>query len=137
MILETWIVKEAKLRSLAIMAFIMLVLLWNIYSHSFNRTDCELKKLRRGIFGEEISNCTILRIIFQSILSLFFSAAVAIFRGQTHNLFFCNANLYRATGTPDRQRINAKYVNALKLEANSSSKGGVISSDSVEMDVMF
>ena len=81
MILETWIVKEAKLRSLAIMAFIMLVLLWNIYSHSFNRTDCELKKLRRGIFGEEISNCTILRIIFQSILSLFFSAAVAIFRG--------------------------------------------------------
>ena len=136
MILETWIVKEAKLRSLAIMAFIMLVLLWNIYSHSFNRTDCELKKLRRGIFGEEISNCTIMRMVSQSILSLMFSAAVAIFRGRTHNLFFCHANIYRATGTPDRQRENVTYVNGLRLEAKSSFKRRIISSDSVEMDIM-
>ena len=67
-----------------------------------------------------------------------FSAVVAIFRGYTHNLFFCNANIYRATGTSDRQRINDSYVNGLRLEKNrSSSKRDIIRSDSVEMDVMF
>ena len=61
-----------------------------------------------------------------------FSSFVAIFRGRTDNLFFCNANLYRATGTPDRQRVNAKNVNGL----DNSFKRGIVRSDDVEMDVM-
>merc|ERR1711871_775116 len=77
--------------SLSIMAVVVLLLLWNVYNHTFVRTDCERYKLRWGIFGEEISYCTIYRIIFQTILSLMFSSFVAIFRGRTDNLFFCNA----------------------------------------------
>ena len=85
--------------SLSVMGVVVLLLLWNIYNHTFVRTDCEQYQLRWGIFGEEISYCTIYRIIYQSILSLMFSSVVAIFRGRTDNLFFCNANIYRATGT--------------------------------------
>ena len=64
-----------------------------------------------------------------------FSAVVAIFRGRTDNLFFCNANIYRATGTPDRQRINAEYVHGLKSERESF-KRRIVRSDDVEMDVI-
>ena len=66
-----------------------------------------------------------------------FSAVVAIFRGRTDNLFFCNANIYRATGTADRQRINAEYVHGLKSERENSSRRGIVRSDDVEMDVIF
>ena len=65
-----------------------------------------------------------------------FSSFVAIFRGRTDNLFFCNANIYRATGTPDRQRINDEYVDGLKSERENSFKRRIVRSDDVEMDVM-
>ena len=123
--------------SLSVMALVVLLLLWLIFRYSFVKTDCEQYKLRWGIFGEEISYCTIKRIIYQSILSLMLSAVVAIFRGRTYNLFFCNANICRATGTADRQRINAEYVNGLESEANNSFKRGTVRSDDVEMDVIF
>ena len=37
--------------SLAAVAFIVIVLLWNTFNYSFYRTDCESNKLRWGIFG--------------------------------------------------------------------------------------
>ena len=44
------------------------------------------------------------------------SAAVAIFAGHTDNLFFCNVNIYRSTGTIDRSSVNEKYVESMKME---------------------
>ena len=58
-----------------------------------------------GIFGENISYCTIKRLIYQTIVSLMVSAAIAIFAGRTDNLFFCNVNIYRSTGTIDRHAV--------------------------------
>ena len=122
--------------SLSVMGVVVLLLLWNIYYFSFVRTDCEQYKLRWGIFGEEISYCTIDRIIYQSILSLMFSSVVAIFRGRTDNLFFCNANIHRATGTSDRQRMNEEYVDGLKSERENRFRRRIVRSDDVEMDVI-
>ena len=102
--------------SLSVMALVVVLLLLQILRYHLYRNDCEQFKLRWGIFGREISYCTIKRIVYQSILSLMFSAVVAIFRGRADNLFFCNANIYRATGTSDRQRINAGYVRGLESE---------------------
>ena len=69
-----------------------------------------------GIFGENISYCTIKRLIYQTIVSLMVSAAIAIFAGRTDNLFFCNVNIYRSTGTIDRSSVNEKYVESMKME---------------------
>ena len=43
------------------------------------------------------------------------SAAIAIFAGRTDNLFFCNVNIYRSTGTIDRSSVNEKYVESMKM----------------------
>jgi len=69
-----------------------------------------------GIFGEEISWCTVKRLGFQTLLPLMASAAVAAFAGRTDNLFFCNANVYRSTGTVERSTIAADYVRNMMLE---------------------
>ena len=60
--------------------------------------------------------CTIKRLAFQTIVSLLVSAAIAIFAGRTDNLFFCNMNIYRSTGTIDRHSLNAKYVLSMRME---------------------
>ena len=44
------------------------------------------------------------------------SAAIAIFAGRTDNLFFCNINIYRSTGTIDRHTLNEKYVSSMRRE---------------------
>ena len=44
------------------------------------------------------------------------SAAVVILGGATDKLFFCNANIYRATGTSYRSKIDAVYVARLRME---------------------
>ena len=49
------------------------------------------------------------------------SAAIAIFAGRTDNLFFCNVNIYRSTGTIDRSSVNEKYVESMKMERARSS----------------
>ena len=69
-----------------------------------------------GIFGANISYCTIKRLIFQTILSLIVSAAITLLAGRTDNLFFCNVNIYRSTGTIDRSSVNEKYVESMKME---------------------
>jgi hypothetical protein len=72
-----------------------------------------------GIYGEEISYCTIKRLIFQTLLSLLTSGFIATLRGRTNNLFFCNANIYRSSGTTNRTTINANYVRNMSIEKRS------------------
>ena len=48
------------------------------------------------------------------------SEAVAIFADHADNLFFCNANVYRSTGTIDRRSVNKKYVESMKMERERS-----------------
>ena len=88
--------------ALAMMVIIVLINLWHIFNNTFLLTNCKQYMLPWGIFGENISYCTIKRLIYQTILSLMVSAAIAIFAGRTDNLFFCNINIYRSTGTIDR-----------------------------------
>lgn len=102
--------------SLAMMVIIIVLNLWNIVNNTFRKTDCKQYMLPWGIFGENISYCTIKRLIFQTIVSLLVSAAIAIFAGRTDNLFFCNQNIYRSTGTIDRHALNQKYVSSMRRE---------------------
>ena len=95
---------------------ITLITLWCIFRYTFLREDCEQRKLAWGIFGEKISYCTIKRLIYQTILSLTFSAAISIFRNGTNTLFFCNANIYRSTGTINRSKLEEVYVSSMKME---------------------
>merc|ERR1719240_1210691 len=98
------------------MVIIVLVHLWNIFNNTFLKTDCKQYMLPWGIFGENISYCTIKRLIYQTILSLMVSAAIAIFAGRIDSLFFCNINIYRSTGTIDRHSLNEKYVSSMRRE---------------------
>ena len=50
------------------------------------------------------------------------SASIAMLADRTHNLFFCNVNIYRSTGTVDRHGLNEKYVSSMQMEKDSSMK---------------
>ena len=108
--------------SIAVMASVSMLLIFNIFNQTFLKTDCEERKLKWGIYGEEISYCTIKRLIYQTILSLLSSVFLATLTGQTDNLFFCNANIYRSTGTINRKTINANYVRSMTIEKRSSER---------------
>ena len=108
--------------SIVLMASISILLMFNIFNYTFLYTDCEERKLKWGIYGEEISYCTIRRLIYQTILSLLTSAFLATLTGRTDNLFFCNANIYRSTGTINRKTINANYVRSMTIEKRSSER---------------
>jgi hypothetical protein len=99
-----------------VMTGITLITLWCIFNHTFLIADCEQRKLAWGIFGEKISYCTIKRLIYQTILSLTFSAAISVFRNGTNTLFFCNANIYRSTGTINQHTMDEVYVSSMKME---------------------
>merc|ERR1711871_1548089 len=98
------------------MVLIVLLNLWCIFNHTFRITNCKEILLPWGIFGENISYCTIKRLIYQTIISLLVSAAIALLAGHTDNLFFCNVNIYRSTGTIDRHDLNEKYVSSMHRE---------------------
>ena len=97
------------------------VIVWNIINATFLGDFC-MKKRPWGLLGEKISDCTIRRLIYQTIMSLLVSAAVAIFAGSTDILFFCNANIYRATGTSIRLVMDNAYVASMRVEKQSSKK---------------
>ena len=105
---------------LAMMVMIVVVNLWCIFNHTFLITDCKQYTLPWGIFGENISYCTIKRLIYQTIISLMVSAAITLLVNGTDNLFFCNVNIYRSTGTIDRNTLNEKYVSSMKMERERS-----------------
>jgi len=106
--------------SMVLMTAIVFVLVFSIFNHTFLKTDCEEQKLEWGIYGEEISYCAIKRVIYQTVLSLMTSAFLAISMGRTDNLFFCNANIYRSSGTINRTTVNANYVRSMSIEQRSS-----------------
>ena len=106
--------------ALVMQGTMILVICYNIFNYTFLKTDCKQYMLPWGIFGEDIGYCTIKRLIHQSILSLMVSAAIAILAGRTDNLFFCNVNIYRSTGTIDRHSLNEKYVSSMRRERDRS-----------------
>ena len=88
--------------ALASMVIIVLLNLWNIFNYTFLITNCKQYIVALGhIWGKYqlLHNQT---IDLPNNLSLMVSAAIAIFAGRTDNLFFCNVNIYRSTGTIDR-----------------------------------
>ena len=106
------------------MVIVVVINLWNIFRYTFLITNCKETLLPWGIFGENISYCTIKRLIYQTIVSLLISAAIEIFAGRTDNLFFCNINIYRSTGTIDRHSLNEKYVSSMRRERDRSIDAG-------------
>ena len=106
--------------ALALMVIMVVLNLWNIFNYTFLKTNCKQYMLPWGIFGENISYCTIKRLIYQTIVSLMVSAAIAIFAGRTDNLFFCNINIYRSTGTTNRHALNEEYVSSMRRERDRS-----------------
>jgi hypothetical protein len=107
-----------------LLGMIVLSLFFNIFNHTFLKDDCEedKSKLDWGIFSEKISYCTISRLVYQTMLSLLMSPLIATLTGRTDNLFFCNANVYRSTGTIYRAKTNTLYVNHMRWEQRKSIK---------------
>ena len=103
------------------MTVLIINYLFNIYLYTFLRNDCDQNKLPWGIYGQKISYCNVLRLGFQTILSLMLSAAGATLLGKTHNLFFCNANILRSTGTVDSRSKSFEYVQNIFQEK----RGGI------------
>ena len=109
--------------SLFVIIITVILLLWNIFNQTFLKTDCTVYTFPWGIFGEEISYCTIKRVIYQSILSLIMSPCVVAFRGRaTADMFFCNASILRSTGTTTQSNVDTNYVTRLNIEKQSSIK---------------
>eukprot|EP00944_MAST-04C_sp_MAST-4C-sp1_P007093 g7093.t1 len=106
--------------ALALLVLIVVVNLWNIFNNTFLITNCTEILLPWGIFGEKISYCTIKRLIYQTITSLMVSAAITLLNGGTDNLFFCNVNIYRSTGTANCRTQDAVYVSSMRMESMRS-----------------
>ena len=103
-------------RRLALVAMIIIVLLCIKFLFILFGQQSVRYIWKGGIYGEEISLCTVKRLVYQSILSLMVSAAIAIIAGRTDNLFFCNGNIYRSTGTINRNFPDAIYVERMTSE---------------------
>ena len=88
----------------------------NIFNYTFLITDCKQIYVALGHIWGKYQLLHHQTIDIQTIVSLMVSAAIAIFAGRTDNLFFCNANIYRSTGTIDRSSVNEKYVESMKME---------------------
>ena len=110
-------------KKLPIFIFILILVLlcYRIYWSLFSGCNPpKTKTLPWGIYGQSIDICFLKRFIYQSILSLLISAAISTFRGRTDNLFFCNANIYRSTGTIRQSNMNTSYVRDMRVEQTSS-----------------
>ena len=124
--------------SIVLLTLIMLLQVYLALRYTILETDCEVNKLPWGVYGETISHCTVYRLSYQTLLSLLVSGTVATYTGRTDNLFFCNANIYRSTGTIDRTSVNAHYVRAMSIEQSVSegriSQIGVIRSSQIQQE---
>ena len=99
----------------------LLLLFWQILRHLLFVQDCKSHMFAWGILGEKISYCTIRRFTYQSIASLMIPAALqTILRRRNFNMNFCNANLYRSSGTTQRSLVNPAYVGSMRLERSRS-----------------
>ena len=102
--------------SIVIILILLSTCVIGIIRYTFLKTDCDEKKLPWGLYGQQISYCTISRLSSQTLLSSIFSAALASFMGKTYNLFFCNANILRSTGSVNQNIRSQKYINGLLNE---------------------
>ena len=106
---------------LILLICMLLLLFWQILRHLLFVQDCKSHMFDWGILGEKISYCTIRRFTYQSIASLLIPAALqTILRRRNINMNFCNANLYRSSGTTHRSFVNPAYVSSMKLERTRS-----------------
>ena len=119
--MDTIILHFPRKASKVFMTVLIINYLFNIYLYTFLRNDCDQNKLPWGIYGQKISYCNVLRLGFQTILSLMLSAAGATLLGKTHDLFFCNANILRSTGTVDSRSKSFEYVQNIFQEK----RGGI------------
>ena len=108
------------------MTMLMLVLLFNTVWNTFFSRECFY--VPWGLYGEDISFCSIKRIINQSIGSLFLSSILSIIIGKTENLFFVNNHLFRSTGTTERHVQDDRYVanmvqESMKVRVSKSRPG--------------
>ena len=96
------------------MTMLMILLLFNTVWYTFFETKCV--NFPWGLYGEDISFCSMKRIINQSIASLFLSSILSIIIGKTENLFFVNIHLYRSTGTTEKGVQDDYYVTNMVKE---------------------
>ena len=99
-----------------VMTILILILLWNIFRFTFFSPYCDEIMFPWGLGGEKISYCTIKRIIHTSLLSLLAKAFTSNVMGHTNKMFFCNANMYRSTGTNSISRRNEKFMKKMFKE---------------------
>ena len=45
---------------------------------------------------------------------------------KTDNLFFCNVNIHRSTGTSSQREISAHYVRSMMMEKRNGGKKGEV-----------
>ena len=130
--LDTIVIYFPRRLALILMVFVVVLNLWNIFNNTFLITNCKQYELPWGIFGENISYCTVRRLIYQTILSLMVSAAITLLARGTDNLFFCNVNIFRSTGTIDRSIVNEKYVESMKMERD---RGVLVEKTNIELEL--
>ena len=110
-------------KKLPIFIFILCLglLCYRIYWSLFSGCNPpKTKTLPWGIYGQSIDICFLYRFIYQSMLSLLIPAAISTFRGRKDILFFCNANIYRSTGTIRHSDMNTFYVRDMRVEQQRS-----------------
>ena len=111
----------------------LLLLSYQIILYLFLLKDCKDYMFDWGILGKKISYCTVGRLTCQSIFSLLVPAALQTILRRSHNMNFCNANVYRSSGTVNRHRVNHDYVDKMKAERLESRKKKVRKKHEIQM----
>ena len=111
----------------------LLLLSYQIILYLFLLKDCKDYMFDWGILGKKISYCTVERLTHQSIFSLLVPAALQTILRRSHNMNFCNANVYRSSGTVNRHRVNHDYVDKMKAERLESRKKKVRKKHEIQM----
>ena len=83
------------------MILIVLVLCWNVFITFLDKLQTVHAALGHIWRRYKFLHHQAINIPKHSFVIV--SAAIAIFAGRTDNLFFCNANIYRSTGTINRR----------------------------------
>ena len=111
----------------------LLLLSYQIILYLFMLKNCKDYMFDWGILGKKISYCTVGRLTCQSIFSLLVPAALQTILRRSHNMNFCNANVYRSSGTVNRHRVNHDYVDKMKAERLESRKKKVRKKHEIQM----
>ena len=118
---------------LVLLILMLLFLIFQITRHMFIVKDCKAHMFAWGILGQKISYCAVRRLTYQSIFSLLIPAALQTILRRSDNMNFCNANVYRSSGTVNRHRVNHHYVDKMKAERLESRKKKVRKKHEIQM----